>query len=157
MNVSLASDLEYFLTDQSIQYDVLAFELTEYINQFLTPFWQGSLSKIAWDEINDQLFNKIITVQFPLEMDESIIQNIVKDFKFELLREKKVVVYVSALKNCVVINSHDFLDHLFVLMDALCTRDVIYLFSVERLITRQLTGNFIELRLFDSITGKQSD
>ena len=150
----LAADLECFLTDQSIQYEVLAFEFTEYINQFLTPFWQGSLSKIAWDEINDLSPHEIVRVQFPMEMDESTIQNIAKDLKFEILQERNIVIYASAFKQCVVISTQDVLDHLYVLMDALCTRDLICLFSAEQLIAHRLTGNFIEFRLFESMTGK---
>ncbi len=152
--MSLAADLECFLIDQSIQYEVLAFEFTEYINQFLMPFWQGSLSKIAWDEINDLSPHEIVRVQFPMEMDESTIQNLAKDLKFEILREQNIVIYASAFKQCVVISTQDVLDHLYVLMDALCTRDLICLFSAEQLIAHRLTGNFIELRLFESMTGK---
>lgn len=150
--MEIDQELQEFLDYTKLKYKVLPLEITYEINDFLESYWQGSMAKINWEQIQEE----VADIQFPNVMDNYIIQELTQRFNFELFKQDQIVIYVSASYCCISLDCYDFLSHLFHFMEILAVKDLAILLDSDEVLRHQITNNFIELRIFDCITGRVS-
>ncbi len=99
----------------------MSLDLTDEINEFMSPLWQGTTGKMNW-EITNTDFSKL---SFPNEIYNTVINKIVSNLKFKLLNEENVYLYFSGSEPVIKINTNEFFLNLFNFMDEFCFLDFI--------------------------------
>lgn len=107
--MNLIKDIEDFCTTYEIDFSTIPLHLTDEINEFMSPLWQGTTGKMNW-EITNTDFLKLI---FPNEIDYTVINKIVSNLKFKLLNEESVYLYFSGSEPVIKINTNEFFLNLF--------------------------------------------
>ncbi|MDC5252350.1 hypothetical protein NRA59_18925, partial [Acinetobacter baumannii] len=102
--MNLIKDIEDFCTTYEIDFSTIPLHLTDEINEFMSPLWQGTTGKKNW-EITNTDFLKLI---FPNEIDYTVINKIVSNLKFKLLNEESVYLYFSGSEPVIKINTNEF-------------------------------------------------
>ncbi|MDC4844001.1 hypothetical protein NQ911_18960, partial [Acinetobacter baumannii] len=123
--------------------------LTDEINEFMSPLWQGTTGKMNWEITNTDF----LKLSFPNEIDNTVINKIVSNLKFKLLSEESVYLYFSGSEPVIKINTNEFFLNLFNFMDEFCFLDFIYFLDLEGYQKKKKYMNIIELRIFDYICG----
>ncbi|MDC4635245.1 hypothetical protein OHV71_18935, partial [Acinetobacter baumannii] len=123
--------------------------LTDEINEFMSPLWQGTTGKMNWEIINTDF----LKLSFPNEIDNTVINKIVSNLKFKLLSEESVYLYFFGSEPVIKINTNEFFLNLFNFMDEFCFLDFIYFLDLEGYQKKKKYMNIIELRIFDYICG----
>lgn len=144
--MSLLKDIEDFCTTYEIYFSTMPLHLTDEINDFMNPLWQGTTGKMNWEITNTDF----LKVNFPNEIDNSVINKIISNLKFKLLNEESVYLYFSGSEPVIKININEFFLNLFNFMDEFCFLDFIYFLSIDN---TKKDINLVELRIFEYICG----
>lgn len=144
--MSLLKDIEDFCTTYEIDFSTMPLHLTDEINEFVSPLWQGTTGKMNWEITNTDF----LKLSFPNEIDNSVINKIVSNLKFKLLNEESVYLYFSGSEPVIKINTNEFFLNLFNFMDEFCFLDFIYFLSID---SSKKDINLVELRIFEYICG----
>ncbi|KJH64018.1 hypothetical protein [Acinetobacter calcoaceticus] len=144
--MSLLKDIEDFCTTYEIDFSTMPLHLTDEINKFMSPLWQGTTGKMNWEITNTDF----LKLSFPNEIDNSVINKIVSNLKFKLLNEESVYLYFSGSEPVIKINTNKFFLNLFNFMDEFCFLDFIYFLSID---SSKKDINLVELRIFEYICG----
>jgi len=144
--MSLLKDIEDFCTTYEIDFSTMPLHLTDEINEFMSPLWQGTTGKMNWEITNIDF----LKLSFPNEIDNSVINKIVSNLKFKLLNEESVYLYFSGSEPVIKINTNEFILNLFNFMDEFCFLDFIYFLSID---SSKKDINLVELRIFEYICG----
>jgi len=147
--MSLLKDIEDFCTTYEIDFSTMPLDLTDEINEFMSPLWQGTTGKMNWEITNTDF----LKLSFPNEIDNTVINKIVSNLKFKLLNEESVYLYFSGSEPVIKINTNEFFLNLFNFMDEFCFLDFIYFLDWEGYQKKEKYMNIIELRIFDYICG----
>ncbi|WP_448760810.1 hypothetical protein [Acinetobacter tandoii] len=147
--MSLLKDIEDFCTTYEIDFSTMPLHLTDEINEFMSPLWQGTTGKMNWEITNTDF----LKLSFPNEIDNTVINKIVSNLKFKLLNEESVYLYFSGSEPVIKINTNEFFLNLFNFMDEFCFLDFIYFLDWEGYQKKEKYMNIIELRIFDYICG----
>ncbi|WP_336929063.1 hypothetical protein [Acinetobacter tandoii] len=147
--MSLLKDIEDFCTTYEIDFSTMPLDLTDEINEFMSPLWQGTTGKMNWEITNTDF----LKLSFPNEIDNTVINKIVSNLKFKLLNEERVYLYFSGSEPVIKINTNEFFLNLFNFMDEFCFLDFIYFLDWEGYQKKEKYMNIIELRIFDYICG----
>ncbi|MDC4368269.1 hypothetical protein Q5X75_16750 [Acinetobacter baumannii] len=147
--MNLIKDIEDFCTTYEIDFSTIPLHLTDEINEFMSPLWQGTTGKMNWEIINTDF----LKLSFPNEIDNTVINKIVSNLKFKLLSEESVYLYFSGSEPVIKINTNEFFLNLFNFMDEFCFLDFIYFLDLEGYQKKKKYMNIIELRIFDYICG----
>ncbi|MFP0272393.1 hypothetical protein [Acinetobacter baumannii] len=147
--MNLIKDIEDFCTTYEIDFSTIPLHLTDEINEFMSPLWQGTTGKMNWDITNTDF----LKLSFPNEIDSTVINKIVSNLKFKLLSEESVYLYFSGSEPVIKINTNEFFLNLFNFMDEFCFLDFIYFLDLEGYQKKKKYMNIIELRIFDYICG----
>ena len=81
--LNLIKDIEEFCITYQIDFSTMPLHLTDEINEFMSPLWQGTTGKINWEITNTDF----LKLGFPNEIDNTVINKIVSNLKFKLLNE----------------------------------------------------------------------
>lgn len=144
--MNLIKDIEEFCRKCEIDFSIMPLHLTDEINKFMSPLWQGITGKINWEITNTDF----LKLNFPNEIDNSVINKIVSNLKFKLLNEESVYLYFSGSEPVININTNEFFLNLFNFMDEFCFLDFIYFLSIG---SSKKDINLVELRIFEYICG----
>lgn len=144
--MSLIKDIEEFCGKYEIDFSTMPLYLTDEINEFMNPLWQGTTGKMNWEITNTDF----LKLSFPNEIDNTVINKIVSNLKFKLLNEESVYLYFSGSEPVVKINTNEFFLNLFNFMDEFCFLDFIYFLSID---SSKKDINLVELRIFEYICG----
>jgi len=144
--MNLIKDIEVFCRKYEIDFSIMSLDLTDEINEFMSPLWQGTTGKMNW-EITNTDFSKL---SFPNEIDNTVINKIVSNLKFKLLNEENVYLYFSGSEPVIKINTNEFFLNLFNFMDEFCFLDFIYFLSID---SSKKDIKLVELRIFEYICG----
>lgn len=144
--MSLLKDIEDFCTTYEIDFSTMPLHLTDEVNKFMSPLWQGTTGKKNWEITNTDF----LKLNFPNEIDNSVINKIVSNLKFKLLNEESVYLYFSGSEPVIKINTNKFFLNLFNFMDEFCFLDFIYFLSID---SSKKDINLVELRVFEYICG----
>ncbi|MND53297.1 hypothetical protein D3C80_443320 [compost metagenome] len=144
--MSLLKDIEDFCTTYEIDFSTMPLHLTDEINEFMSPLWQGTTGKMNWEITNTDF----LKLSFPNEIDNSVINKIVSNLKFKLLNEESIYLYFSGSEPVIKINTNEFFLNLFNFMDEFCFLDFIYFLSID---SSKKDINLVELRIFEYICG----
>lgn len=144
--MSLLKDIKDFCTTYEIDFSTMPLHLTDEINEFMSPLWQGTTGKMNWEITNTDF----LKLSFPNEIDNSVINKIVSNLKFKLLNEESVYLYFSGSEPVIKINTNEFFLNLFNFMDEFCFLDFIYFLSID---SSKKDINLVELRIFEYICG----
>ncbi|QNX65568.1 hypothetical protein IC771_06805 [Acinetobacter seifertii] len=144
--MNLIKDIEVFCRKYEIDFSIMSLDLTDEINEFMSPLWQGTTGKMNW-EITNTDFSKL---SFPNEIYNTVINKIVSNLKFKLLNEENVYLYFSGSEPVIKINTNEFFLNLFNFMDEFCFLDFIYFLSIE---SSKKDIKLVELRIFEYICG----
>ncbi|MDV7452116.1 hypothetical protein R5B80_17360 [Acinetobacter baumannii] len=147
--MNLIKDIEDFCTTYEIDFSTIPLHLTDEINEFMSPLWQGTTGKMNWEITNTDF----LKLSFPNEIDNTVINKIVSNLKFKLLSEESVYLYFSRSEPVIKINTNEFFLNLFNFMDEFCFLDFIYFLDLEGYQKKKKYMNIIELRIFDYICG----
>lgn len=147
--LKLIKDIEDFCTTYEIDFSTMPLHLTDEINEFMSPLWQGTTGKMNWEITNTDF----LKLSFPNEIDNTVINKIVSNLKFKLLNEESVYLYFSGSEPVIKINTNEFFLNLFNFMDEFCFLDFIYFLDWEGYQKKEKYMNIIELRVFDYICG----
>ncbi|EKK05470.1 hypothetical protein ACINNAV72_1329 [Acinetobacter baumannii Naval-72] len=147
--MNLIKDIEDFCTTYEIGFSTIPLHLTDEINEFMSPLWQGTTGKMNWEITNTDF----LKLSFPNEIDNNVINKIVSNLKFKLLSEESVHLYFSGSEPVIKINTNEFFLNLFNFMDEFCFLDFIYFLDWEGYQKKKKYMNIIELRIFDYICG----
>ncbi|WP_407492216.1 hypothetical protein [Acinetobacter baumannii] len=147
--MNLIKDIEDFCTTYEIDFSTIPLHLTDEINEFMSPLWQGTTGKMNWEITNTDF----LKLSFPNEIDNNVINKIVSNLKFKLLSEESVYLYFSGSEPVIKINTNEFFLNLFNFMDEFCFLDFIYFLDWEGYQKKKKYMNIIELRIFDYICG----
>ncbi|MBJ8506474.1 hypothetical protein I6M96_15905 [Acinetobacter seifertii] len=147
--MSLLKDIEDFCITYEIDFSTMPLHLTDEINEFMSPLWQGTTGKMNWEITNTDF----LKLSFPNEIDNTVINKIVSNLKFKLLNEESVYLYFSGSEPVIKINTNEFFLNLFNFMDEFCFLDFIYFLDWEGYQKKEKYMNIIELRIFDYICG----
>lgn len=142
----LLKDIEDFCTTYEIDFSTMPLHLTDEVNKFMSPLWQGTTGKMNWEITNTDF----LKLNFPNEIDNSVINKIVSNLKFKLLNEESVYLYFSGSEPVIKINTNKFFLNLFNFMDEFCFLDFIYFLSID---SSKKDINLVELRVFEYICG----
>ncbi|HHQ1839372.1 hypothetical protein OHW25_02830 [Acinetobacter baumannii] len=132
-----------------IDFSTMPLYLTDEINEFMKPLWQGTTGKMNWEITNTDFLKS----SFPNEITNTVINKIVSNLKFKLLNEESVYLYFSGSEPVIKINTNEFFLNLFNFMDEFCFLDFIYFLDLEGYQKKKKYMNIIELRIFDYICG----
>ncbi|MGQ1128158.1 hypothetical protein ACT40J_02990 [Acinetobacter baumannii] len=132
-----------------IDFSTMPLYLTDEINEFMKPLWQGTTGKMNWEITNTEFLKS----SFPNEITNTVINKIVSNLKFKLLNEGSVYLYFSGSEPVIKINTNEFFLNLFNFMDEFCFLDFIYFLDLEGYQKKKKYMNIIELRIFDYICG----
>ncbi|QNX11058.1 hypothetical protein IC789_07035 [Acinetobacter seifertii] len=144
--MNLIKDIEVFCRKYEIDFSIMSLDLTDEINEFMSPLWQGTTGKMNW-EITNTDFSKL---SFPNEIYNTVINKIVSNLKFKLLNEENVYLYFSGSEPVIKINTNEFFLNLFNFMDEFCFLDFIYFLSID---SSKKDIKLVELRIFEYICG----
>ncbi|WP_288421451.1 hypothetical protein [uncultured Acinetobacter sp.] len=147
--MNLIKDIEEFCRKYEIDFSTMPLHLTDEINEFMSPLWQGTTGKMNWEITNTDF----LKLSFPNEIDNTVINKIVSNLKFKLLNEESVYLYFSGSEPVIKINTNEFFLNLFNFMDEFCFLDFIYFLDWEGYQKKEKYMNIIELRIFDYICG----
>jgi len=147
--MNLIKDIEGFCRKYEIDFSIMSLDLTDEINEFMSPLWQGTIGKMNWEITNTEF----LKLSFPNEIDNTVINKIVSNLKFKLLNEESVYLYFSGSEPVIKINTNEFFLNLFNFMDEFCFLDFIYFLDREGYQKKEKYMNIIELRIFDYICG----
>ena len=147
--MNLIKDIEGFCRKYEIDFSTMPLHLTDKINEFMSPLWQGTTGKMNWEITNKNFFK----LSFPNEIENSVINKIVSNLKFKLLNEESVYLYFSGLEPVIKINTSEFFLSLFNFMDEFYFLDFIYFLDWKEGQKKEEIMNIIELRIFDYICG----
>ncbi|HGY4641159.1 TPA: hypothetical protein ACNV0F_003920, partial [Acinetobacter baumannii] len=67
-----------------IDFSTMPLYLTDEINEFMKPLWQGTTGKMNWEITNTDFLKS----SFPNEITNTVINKIVSNLKFKLLNEE---------------------------------------------------------------------
>ncbi|MFV5462249.1 hypothetical protein VXP03_16950 [Acinetobacter baumannii] len=132
-----------------IDFSTMPLYLTDEINEFMKPLWQGTTGEMNWEIANTDFLKS----SFPNEINNTVINKIVSNLKFKLLNEESVYLYFSGSEPVIKINTNEFFLNLFNFMDEFCFLDFIYFLDLEGYQKKKKYMNIIELRIFDYICG----
>ncbi|MEO4207610.1 hypothetical protein [Acinetobacter pittii] len=144
--MNLIKDVADFCRKYEIDFSTMPLHLTDEINEFMSPLWQGTTGKMNWEITNTDF----LKLNFPNEIDNTVINKIVSNLKFKLLNEESVYLYFSGSEPVIKINTNEFFLNLFNFMDEFCFLDFIYFLSIDS--TKKYI-NLVELRIFEYICG----
>ncbi|HAI55240.1 TPA: hypothetical protein PJH62_003201 [Acinetobacter nosocomialis] len=144
--MNLIKDIEVFCRKYEIDFSIMSLDLTDEINEFMTPLWKGTTGKMNWEITNTDF----LKLSFPNEIDNSVINEIVSNLKFKLLNEERVYLYFSGSEPAIKININKFFLNLFNFMDEFCFLDFIYFLSID---SSRKDIKLVELRIFEYICG----
>lgn len=144
--MNLIKDIEVFCRKYEIDFSIMSLDLTDEINEFMSPLWQGTTGKMNWEITNTDF----LKLSFPNEIDNSVINEIVSNLKFKLLNEESVYLYFSGSEPVIEINTNKFFLNLFNFMDEFCFLDFIYFLSID---SSKKDIKLVELRIFEYICG----
>lgn len=147
--MNLIKDIEEFCRKYEIDFSTIPLHLTDEINEFMSSLWQGTTGKMNWEITNTDF----LKLNFPNEIDNTVINKIVSNLKFKLLNEESVYLYFSGSEPVIKINTNEFFLNLFNFMDEFCFLDFIYFLDWEGYQKKEKYMNIIELRIFDYICG----
>ncbi|MDC4592442.1 hypothetical protein NQ794_17730, partial [Acinetobacter baumannii] len=125
--MNLIKDIEGFYRKYEIDFSKMPLHLTDEINEFMSPLWQGTTGKMNWEITNTDF----LKLSFPNEIDNTVINKIVSNLKFKLLSEESVYLYFSGSEPVIKINTNEFFLNLFNFMDEFCFLDFIYFLDLE--------------------------
>lgn len=111
--LNLIKDIEEFCATYQIDFSTMPLHLTDEINEFMSPLWQGTTDKMNWEITNTDF----LKLSFPNEIDNTVINKIVSNLKFKLLNEESVYLYFSGSEPVIKINTNEFFLNLFNFMD----------------------------------------
>ncbi len=141
--------MKSFVEKYEIDFSTMPLYLTDEINEFMKPLWQGTTGKMNWEIANTDFLKS----SFPNEINNTVINKIVSNLKFKLLNEESVYLYFSGSEPVIKINTNEFFLNLFNFMDEFCFLDFIYFLDLEGYQKKKKYMNIIELRIFDYIRG----
>ncbi|TEU29449.1 hypothetical protein E2R16_00035 [Acinetobacter seifertii] len=144
--MNLIKDIEGFCRKYEIDFSIMSLDLTDEINEFMSPLWQGTIGKMNWEVTNTEF----LKLSFPNEIDNIVINKIVSNLKFKLLNEESVYLYFSGSEPVIEINTNKFFLNLFNFMDEFCFLDFIYFLSID---SSKKDIKLVELRIFEYICG----
>lgn len=144
--MNLIKDIEEFGRKYEIDFSTMPLHLTDEINEFMSPLWKGTTGKMNWEITNTDF----LKLNFPNEIDNTVINKIVSNLKFKLLNEESVYLYFSGSEPVIKINTNEFFLNLFNFMDEFCFLDFIYFLSID---STKKDINLVELRIFEYICG----
>lgn len=144
--MNLIKDIEGFCRKCEIDFSIMSLDLTDEINEFMSPLWQGTIGKMNWEVTNTEF----LKLSFPNEIDNTVINKIVSNLKFKLLNEESVYLYFSGSEPVIEINTNKFFLNLFNFMDEFCFLDFIYFLSID---SSKKDIKLVELRIFEYICG----
>lgn len=144
--MNLIKDVADFCRKYEIDFSTMPLHLTDEINEFMSPLWQGTTGKMNWEITNTDF----LKLSFPNEIDNTVINKIVSNLKFKLLNEESVYLYFSGSEPVIKINTNEFFLNLFNFMDEFCFLDFIYFLSID---STKKDINLVELRIFEYICG----
>ncbi|MEN8406345.1 hypothetical protein [Acinetobacter seifertii] len=144
--MNLIKDIEGFCRKYEIDFSIMSLDLTDEINEFMSPLWQGTIGKMNWEVTNTEF----LKLSFPNEIDNTVINKIVSNLKFKLLNEESVYLYFSGSEPVIEINTNKFFLNLFNFMDEFCFLDFIYFLSID---SSKKDIKLVELRIFEYICG----
>ncbi|WP_407504648.1 hypothetical protein [Acinetobacter baumannii] len=144
--MNLIKDIEDFCTTYEIDFSTIPLHLTDEINEFMSPLWQGTTGKMNWEITNTDF----LKLSFPNEIDNTVINKIVSNLKFKLLNEESVYLYFSGSEPVIKTNTNEFFLNLFNFMDEFCFLDFIYFLSID---SSKKDIKLVELRIFEYICG----
>ncbi|WP_407503496.1 hypothetical protein [Acinetobacter baumannii] len=144
--MNLIKDIEEFCRKYEIDFSTIPLHLTDEINEFMSPLWQGTTGKMNWEITNTDF----LKLSFPNEIDNTVINKIVSNLKFKLLSEESVYLYFSGSEPVIKINTNEFFLNLFNFMDEFCFLDFIYFLSID---SSKKDIKLVELRIFEYICG----
>lgn len=144
--MNLIKDIEEFCRKYEIDFSTIPLHLTDEINEFMSSLWQGTTGKMNWEITNTDF----LKLNFPNEIDNTVINKIVSNLKFKLLNEESVYLYFSGSEPVIKINTNEFFLNLFNFMDEFCFLDFIYFLSID---STKKDINLVELRIFEYICG----
>lgn len=144
--MNLIKDVADFCRKYEIDFSTMPLHLTDEINEFMSPLWQGTTGKMNWEITNTDF----LKLNFPNEIDNTVINKIVSNLKFKLLNEESVYLYFSGSEPVIKINTNEFFLNLFNFMDEFCFLDFIYFLSID---STKKDINLVELRIFEYICG----
>ncbi|WP_151821230.1 hypothetical protein [Acinetobacter seifertii] len=147
--MTLIKDIEEFCRKYEIDFSTMPLHLTDEINEFMSPLWQGTTGKMNWEITNTDF----LKFSFPNKIDNTVINKIVSNLKFKLLNEESVYLYFSGSEPVIKINANEFFLNLFNFMDEFCFLDFIYFLDWEGYQKKEKYMNIIELSIFDYICG----
>lgn len=124
----------------------MSLDLTDEINEFMSPLWQGTIGKMNWEITNTEF----LKLSFPNQIDNTVINKIVSNLKFKLLNEESVYLYFSGSGPVIKINTNKFFLNLFNFMNEFCFLDFIYFLSID---SSKKDIKLVELRIFEYICG----
>ncbi|MDO7216949.1 hypothetical protein Q5M47_16245, partial [Acinetobacter nosocomialis] len=84
--MDLIKDIEGFCRKYEIDFLIMSLDLTDEINEFMSPLWQGTTGEMNWEITNTEF----LKLSFPNEIDNTVINKIVSNLKFKLLNEESV-------------------------------------------------------------------
>lgn len=144
--MNLIKDIEEFCRKSEIDFSIMSLHLTDEINEFMSPLWQGTTGKMNWEITNTDF----LKLSFPNEIDNSVINKIVSNLKIKLLNEEGVYLYFSGSEPVIKINTNEFFLNLFNFMGEFCFLNFIYFLSIG---SSKKDINLVELRIFEYICG----
>lgn len=144
--MSLIKDIEGFCRKYEIDFSIMSLDLTDEINEFMSPLWQGIIGKMNWEITNTEF----LKLSFPNEIDNTVINKVVSNLKFKLLNEESVYLYFSGSGPVIKINTNKFFLNLFNFMNEFCFLDFIYFLSID---SSKKDIKLVELRIFEYICG----
>ncbi|AJB48761.1 MULTISPECIES: hypothetical protein [Acinetobacter calcoaceticus/baumannii complex] len=144
--MDLIKDIEGFCRKYEIDFLIMSLDLTDEINEFMSPLWQGTTGEMNWEITNTEF----LKLSFPNEIDNTVINKIVSNLKFKLLNEESVYLYFSGFEAVIKINTNKFFLNLFNFMDEFCFLDFIYFLSID---SSKKDIKLVELRIFEYICG----
>lgn len=144
--MNLIKDIEVFCRKYEIDFSIMSLDLTDEINEFMSPLWKGTTGKMNWEITNTDF----LKLSFPNEIDNTVINKIVSNLKFKLLNEESVYLYFSGSEPVIKINTNEFFLNLFNFMDEFCFLDFIYFLSID---SSKKDIKLVELRIFEYICG----
>lgn len=132
---------------------ILDVEITEVINQYLSPFWRGSSSKIDWQLIS----NNVQKTDFPyhISIDAQLTQQLLYQTNFRVLQQKTpIILYFSGLSPCLLLHNCELPNIIFHIMDEFCYLDTFLIFAAQPILEQQKITDFLEIQFFDYFCGQ---
>ena len=78
--MNLIKYIEGFCRKYEIDFSIMSLDLTDEINEFMSPLWQGTIGKMNWEITNTEF----LKLSFPNQIDNTVINKIVSNLKFKI-------------------------------------------------------------------------